>query len=89
MIFLDCRYVWLCDNKTVRPFKGDIQDYKKHLLASIGKYQFIVYKYFFLYGSFTIVDKPNNRILLLRLNYCEELVLSLFSFLELYNLSTL
>jgi len=29
--------IWICDNKTVRPFKGDIKDYKKQLVDAIRK----------------------------------------------------
>lgn len=32
-----CKEIWLCDNKTVRPFKGDIKTYKKQLVDAIRK----------------------------------------------------
>jgi hypothetical protein len=29
--------IWVCDNKTIKPWKGDIQSYKEHLKASVLK----------------------------------------------------
>jgi hypothetical protein len=29
--------IWLCDNETVKPFPGDIREYKKYLVAQTMK----------------------------------------------------